>query len=58
MRCPPSGRTWWKAEDSISYSITEGSGIDAVTVVPAPGLDRICNRPPTISARSAMDNSP
>jgi hypothetical protein len=32
--------------------------MEAVTVVPAPGLDRMCSRPPTISARSAIDYNP
>ena len=36
----------------------EGSGIVAVTAVPEPGRDRMLSRPPTISARSAIDNRP
>ena len=36
----------------------EGSGIVAVTAVPEPGRDRMLSRPPTISARSAIDSRP
>ena len=36
----------------------DGSGIVAVTAVPEPGRDRMLSRPPTISARSAIDSSP
>ena len=35
-----------------------GSGIVAVTAVPEPGRDRMLSRPPTISARSAIDSRP
>lgn len=35
-----------------------GIGIVAVTAVPEPGRDRMFNRPPTSSARSAIDNRP
>ena len=35
-----------------------GSGIVAVTAVPDPGRDRMLSRPPTISARSAIDSKP
>ncbi|PQM44500.1 hypothetical protein C1Y40_05338 [Mycobacterium talmoniae] len=30
----------------------------AVTAVPAPGRDRMLSRPPTSSARSAIDSTP
>ena len=36
----------------------DGTGIVHVTVVPEPGRDRILSLPPTISARSAIDNRP
>jgi hypothetical protein len=41
-----------------TYLTTVGSGIVAVTVVPAPGRDRMFSRPPTSSARSAIDSTP
>ena len=38
--------------------MSEGSGIVAVTAVPAPGRDLMFSRPPTSSARSVMLRRP
>ena len=45
-------------ESGLVQSRAGGSGIVAVTTVPAPGRERMVSVPPTSSARSDIDSSP